>query len=156
MAQVFVGIGSNIEPEKHLRLAVQALRQRYGRLGCSAVYASAPVGFDGPEFLNMVVGLQTAEQPPEVAAALKALEQRHASLPRALDLDFLLYDDLIIDTAELQLPRDDIERFAFVLRPLAELAPGQRHPVNGRSFAELWAAFPVETQPLRAVEVAAW
>lgn len=156
MAQVFVGIGSNSEPEWHVAQGVQALAQRYGQLRCSSVYASAPIGCDGPEFLNLVVALQTEEPVEGVAARLKALEQQYSRTPRALDLDLLLYDDLILDTPQLRLPRSDIQNYAFVLRPLAELAPAMRHPVSGRCLAELWADFPAAAQPLRQVEVALW
>src|SRR5690625_180141 len=154
MAQVFVGIGSNIEPERYLRLGVQGLAQRYGELSCSAVYASAPVGIEGPEFLNMVVGLETAAPAAEVAHARRTVERQHSLPPRALDLDFLLYDDLISQMPCL--PRADIERYAFVLRPLAEHAPTLRHPIRKVTYADLWAAFPATEQPLREVELALW
>lgn len=158
MARVFVGIGSNSEPERHLRLAVQALRQRFGALRCSTIYASAPVGFEGPDFLNLVVGFDAADPPRALVATLKALEQElsQTRTPRGLDLDLLLYDDLVLDEDGLRLPRADIERYAFVLRPLAELAPEQRHPVTRQRFADMWAAFPAHGQPLRPVEVQLW
>jgi 2-amino-4-hydroxy-6-hydroxymethyldihydropteridine diphosphokinase len=152
MPQVFLGIGSNIDPERHLRAAVRALATRFGSLRLSPVYASAAVGFEGAEFLNMVVALEAAEPPQGLAAILKQIEREQGG-SRPLDIDFLLYGDLVLETPTLTLPRDDIRRYAFVLRPLAELAPGERHPLTGERYADLWAAFPAHTQPLRQVEI---
>lgn len=158
MTKVFIGIGSNSEPARQLRLAVQALADRYGKLSISTVYVSAPVGIDGPDFLNLVVGVDTADPPLLVAQTLKEIECRQNRLAgsghsRAIDLDFLLYGSRVIDTPELTLPREDIRQHAFVLRPLAELAPTLRHPVTGQCLAAMWAAFPAQSQPLRIVEL---
>lgn len=162
MPEVFVGVGSNSEPERELRLAVGAVAERFGALRLSTVYASAPVGFAGPDFLNLVLGFETDEPPQAVAAALSEIERRQNSLSlprgsephaRAIDLDLLLYADRVIDTPELTLPREDVQRYAFVLRPLAELAPALRHPVTGRRLVDMWAEFPAHAQPLRNVEL---
>jgi len=153
MPQVFLGIGSNIDPERHLRAAVAALATRFGSLRLSPVYASAAVGFEGAEFLNMVVGLETTEPPQSLATILKEIEREQGGESRPLDIDFLLYGDLILETPTLTLPRDDVHRYAFVLRPLAELAPAERHPLTGERYADMWAAFPAHTQPLRQVEI---
>jgi 2-amino-4-hydroxy-6-hydroxymethyldihydropteridine diphosphokinase len=160
MPEVFVGVGSNSEPERQLRLAVQAVAARFGALRLSAVYASAPVGFAGPDFLNLVLGFGTDESPQAVAAALEEIERGQNGQPgsggshgRAIDLDFLLYEDRVIDTPELTLPREDVRRYAFVLRPLAELAPALRHPLTGMRLADMWAEFPAHAQPLRNVEL---
>jgi 2-amino-4-hydroxy-6-hydroxymethyldihydropteridine diphosphokinase len=161
MPWAYVGIGSNIDPLRHVRAGVRALVERFGALRISPVFASAPVGFEGPEFLNLVVGFETAEPPDAVAAALDEIERRHGRTadslrftPRALDLDLLLYDDLVLSSPSLTVPREDISRYAFVLRPLAELVPDGRHPVSGERFIDMWQAFPVHTQPLRRVEMA--
>lgn len=153
MPQVFLGIGSNIDPERHLRAAVGALATRFGSLRLSPVYASAAVGFEGAEFLNMVVGLETTEPPQSLATILKEIEREQGGESRPLDIDFLLYGDLILETPTLTLPRDDVHRYAFVLRPLAELAPAERHPLTGERYADMWAAFPAHTQPLQQVEI---
>ena len=68
--------------------------------------------------------------------------------PRSLDIDLLLYDDQVIDSPPLRIPRSDILEYAFVLRPLAELAPGIKHPVTGRTLADHWADFDQASQPL--------
>lgn len=149
MARVYVGVGSNIERAHYIRAGITALRERYGAVQCSQVYESKAVGFDGDDFYNLVVGLDTDQRVHEVAATLRDIERQHARDRRAprysartLDLDLLLYDELVLDEPGLQLPRDEITRYAFVLGPLAEIAGERRHPRDGRRYAELWAAFP--------------
>ena len=156
MARVYLSLGSNLEPQRHLPDALAELRQRFGELDVSPAYRSAPVGFDGAEFVNLAVGLDTALAPVELNDWLHALEDHHGrrrDVPRyadrTLDIDIVLYDALVLDgPGHLQIPRDELQH-AFVLRPLADIAPGVRHPLSGRSMAELWAAFPAEREPLR-------
>lgn len=160
MHQVYISIGSNIEPLKHVRNGVQALREAYGELRISPVYESAAVGFVGENFYNLVVGLQTQESVLQVNQTLAQIEadnlrQRHSEKfsSRTLDLDLLLYDDLILQQGKLKLPREEILRYAFVLRPLADLIPQQKHPVTQQTYATLWQAFEVGEQVLWQVEV---
>ena len=130
MATVYVGLGSNIDAEANLHLGIRELRNRYGELQLSAVYRSEAVGFDGPDFLNLVVGCSTDSGPGDVQEQIEAIhrmagrersQEKFASRP--LDIDLLLYDDLVIDQPPLRLPRSDVLEYSFVLRPLAELAP---------------------------------
>lgn len=160
MARVYIGVGSNIDPDTHVRAAVAALRERFGRLEVSPVYESEAVGFDGPNFYNLAVGFDTELSVEEVAAAMQAIEDaqgRDRTAPRfsarTIDLDVLLYDDLVRDQPHLHLPRPEITENAFVLRPLAEIAPTRRHPTLGRSLAELWSDFDQASQPLRPVRL---
>lgn len=160
MATVYLGLGSNIDAGKNLRLAVDALRRRYGELTVSPVYRSAAVGFEGPDFLNLVVALQTDAAPSEL---LDEIERIHAMAgrrrgpdrynSRPLDIDLLLFGDLVESAPPLRLPRPDILEYGFVLRPLADIAPDLVHPLTGRLIAEHWREFDVDSHPLTPVDV---
>jgi len=160
MPRVYISIGSNIEAVKHVRLAVAELRRHYGEVMLSSVYESEAVGFAGDNFLNMVAGVDTDESVQAVSAVLHEIEDRHGRLrdgprfsARTLDLDLLLYDDLVVNENGLQIPRDEITKNAFVLWPLAELDPQCRHPLNGLSMAELWENYDKSSQALWPVEL---
>jgi 2-amino-4-hydroxy-6-hydroxymethyldihydropteridine diphosphokinase len=158
MPRVYVSLGSNIEPAENRRSAVSKLRLRYGRLMLSTVYESAPVGFEGENFYNLVVGFDTEERPADMAAYLRSLEIQHGRVrsrnpfsSRPLDLDILLYGNTVVEQTGLTIPRAEITEYAFVLRPLAEIAPHERHPVTGETFAELWERLAQDTQTLTQV-----
>lgn len=157
MTMVFVGVGSNVESEQHVRAAVRLLRQRFGALQVSPVYRNPAVGFKGDDFLNLAVAFETGADVTQVHAALDAIEVQCGRTrggprfaPRMLDLDLLLYGALVAGPP-LRLPRPEILKYAYVLKPLADLAPGHRHPGTGRSFAEHWREFAGKDQPLVAV-----
>ena len=158
MAKVYLGLGSNIDPEDNLRLGIQELGKRFGDLQLSAVYRGAAVGFEGDDFLNLVVGLDTDVSPTVINEEIEVIhelagrrrgEEKLAS--RTLDIDLLLYDDLVVDEPPLRLPRSDILEYSFVLRPLAELVPQLTHPCTGRTLAQHWAEFDQDSQPLTPV-----
>ena len=158
MPRIFVSIGSNIEREKNLRGAVRALRDAYGTLALSRVYESAPQGFTGDNFYNLVAAFDTGESIEAVKARLAAIETAHGRVrgdrrlaSRTLDLDLLLYDNAVIHRAGLDLPRAEIQEYAFVLAPLAEIAPDLRHPETGESYKAMWENFS-DAPPLRVVE----
>jgi 2-amino-4-hydroxy-6-hydroxymethyldihydropteridine diphosphokinase len=160
MPRVWLSLGSNLERERNLRAAVAALRRAYGPLILSPVYESQAVGFDGDPFLNLVVGLDTEQPPERLVKELHAIEDAHGRVrgqarfgPRTLDIDLLLYGDLVRTDGGIRVPRDEITRYAFILRPLSEVAGAQRHPVAGKTFRELWYAFDAAGQPLRPVEL---
>lgn len=160
MARIYISIGSNIEAERHLRLAIGELRKYYGELQLSSVYESEAVGFDGDNFLNMVVGLDTDEEVHTVLQTLREIEDRHGRVrkgprfsARTLDLDLLLYDDLVVKEDALDLPRGEIIQNAFVLWPLAEIAPEIMHPVEQQSMAALWQGFDKESQKLWPITI---
>ena len=144
MARAYLSLGSNLEPEHHLRAAIAELHARFGTLIVSPVYRSRAVGFEGPDFLNLAVGLDTDLDPVALDAWLQALEDRHGrrrDVPRfssrTLDADIVLFDDRIVDgPGHLRIPRPDLAE-AFVLKPLCDIAPDVRHPENGQTLAEL-------------------
>ncbi|HEX9626278.1 MAG TPA: 2-amino-4-hydroxy-6-hydroxymethyldihydropteridine diphosphokinase [Acidiferrobacterales bacterium] len=156
MARCYVSIGSNIDKARHVRAAVRALAARYGPLAVSRVYESAPVGFDGESFYNLVVGFDTDDGADAVAGELACIETANGRRrdgerygPRTLDLDLLLYGDIVRCDARSPLPHPDILAYPFVLRPLAEIAPGERHPVSGLTYAALARASAVDDSGLR-------
>ena len=159
MARIYISIGSNIEAEKNIRGAVHVLCEQFGNLLISTVYESEAVGFEGDKFLNLVVAADTEDDVYEVSKALRQIEDqfgRERSGPkfssRTLDLDLLLYDDLVINENGIQIPREEITINAFVLWPLAELAPEQCHPESGISYASLWSDYDKSRQQLVPIE----
>jgi 2-amino-4-hydroxy-6-hydroxymethyldihydropteridine diphosphokinase len=160
MPAVFVGVGSNIEPERNLRRALGELQRLFPGLRCSPAYRNPPFGFEGADFINLVVTFETDESLEAVVGKLRATEElcgrpRHAPKwsPRAMDLDILLYGDRVLETAELRLPRADLVRKAYMLCPAADLAPNLRHPTLGQTLAELWRAFDKSGLRMQPVEL---
>ena len=160
MAKVYLGLGSNIDPERNLRLAIRELTALYGALEMSPVYQSAAVGFEGDDFLNLVVGLSSDDAPGEIHDAIERIHDIAGRArgsdkfgARSLDIDLLLYDDEIIEHARFTIPRKDILEYSFVLRPLAEIAPGLVHPVTGRTISEHWHEAKPAALPLELVNV---
>ncbi|HEX7026218.1 MAG TPA: 2-amino-4-hydroxy-6-hydroxymethyldihydropteridine diphosphokinase [Gammaproteobacteria bacterium] len=148
---IYIGIGSNVNPGANLRSGLAMLENEFGVVRGSAVYRNPAVGFDGEDFYNLAVQARTALPPLAVNRCLgliEALHGRDRSAPkfaaRTLDLDLLLYGDLVAEGDGLKLPRADITRYAFVLKPLAELAPGLVHPKEGRTLQQLWDSFQSE------------
>lgn len=161
MPRVYVSIGSNTDRERNLRDAVGALRRRFGVLVLSPVYESEAVGFAGGRFYNLVAAFDTNEPIEKMRGALLEIEgaqgrRRGAARfgPRTLDLDILLYGDLVRHDGAFDIPRCDILAHAFVLRPLADLAPDLRHPEIKRSFGELWREFDAARAELAPVVLA--
>lgn len=159
MARIYISLGSNIDRDQNTRAGIEALRQRFGELELSSVYESEAVGFEGDAFYNMVIACEVDEDVNSVNRALAEIEDAHGrdrSGPRfssrTLDLDLLLYDDLVVDNNGLKLPREEILKNAFVLWPLAEIAPQRVHPVAGRSYAELWADFDKSRETLAPID----
>jgi 2-amino-4-hydroxy-6-hydroxymethyldihydropteridine diphosphokinase len=153
MAAVFIGIGSSINRSENIRLGIGALKTEFGELQLSPLYESEAIGFSGINFYNLVVKLHTEQNITELIKKLKSIEKQHGRpentskfTPRTLDLDLLLYDQQI--DPDIDLPRGEILKNAFVLKPLSELAPTLRHPILGETYQALWANYPQQKQKL--------
>lgn len=143
-----------------LRIAIRALRERYGDLNISPVYKSAALGFSGDDFLNFVVGLKTGVSPTELCAEIELIHNLAGRVrgsnkwaARPLDIDLLLYNDLVLDERPVRVPRRDVLEYSFVLRPLAELIPDRVHPISGKTMAAHWQEFDASSHPLEEVSV---
>jgi len=153
-----LSLGSNVDPERHIAIALAALRARFGDVLVSKVYRTRAVGFDGGDFLNAAAVVDTDLEPEALDAWLHALEDAHGrdrSAPRygdrTLDIDLVLYDERIVEgPGHLRVPRDEL-RHAFVLRPLAEIAPDMVEPRSRCTLAELWAESPERDVAMEAV-----
>lgn len=164
MARAYIGLGANLgDREQTLRAAVRALGEAGEVVAVSSLYETAPVGYlDQPPFLNAVVGLDTEETPRQLLDTLLRIEQEHGRVrtfrnaPRTLDMDILLYDDLVVTEPDLVLPHPRLHERAFVLVPLAELAPGARHPRLGRPVRELLRDLGDVAGAVRPVEGPEW
>ncbi len=160
MAQVVVSIGSNIERQRHVTACLDALHAAFSNLRLSRVFESEPVGFeDGRDFYNLVAAFDSRASVGELQAWCKRLEfangRRENSpkfSPRTLDVDLLTVGELTGHIDGVDLPREEIVHHAFVLKPLAELLPDARHPLNRERYADLWAAFSAAEQRLWPVD----
>jgi 2-amino-4-hydroxy-6-hydroxymethyldihydropteridine diphosphokinase len=155
--KAYLSLGSNIAPEHHLREAVRALRARFGDVRVSSVYRVPAVGFAGPDFLNAAAVVDSDLDAFALAEWLRSLERdqgrvrSHAKFSdRTLDVDLVYFGDLVLDTPQLRLPRPEL-RHAFVLRPLAEIAPNFVDPVRGDTLNALWRRHPEHDAPLEVV-----
>lgn len=146
--RVYVAAGSNLEPEKHLERAAAEIVRSWPDAHFSQAYRNVAVGFDGPDFINLVTGFTTAQPLDAVIARLRAIETqcgrpRYAPkwASRTMDLDVLLFGDRVEKTTEYTLPRPDLLKRPYMLGPLAEIAPQVLHPTEGRTIGELWKHF---------------
>lgn len=159
MARVFLGIGSNIERERYMVSGLDALHRLFGDFEHSSVYDSDAIGFKGEPFLNMVVAIKTPLSVAELAAQLRQIEIEHGRVENAtrfsarqLDIDVLTYDDLVGIFDSVVLPRGEILENAFVLQPLAELAPLAFHPERQVPYGQLWKEYAKDKQRLCIVD----
>lgn len=159
MPQVFVSIGSNIDREKNIRAAVRELALHYGALRLSPVYECKAYGFDGENFYNLVAGFDTGESVDQIKSLLTQIEDRCGRVraenrfsSRTLDLDLLLYGETVQHDERIHLPHPDIERYAFVLGPLADIAPTQRHPQTGLTYEQMWKQFSAGKQEIWKID----
>ena len=156
MPEVYVAAGSNVEPQRYMSQAVAELERAFPGVRFSSWYRNRAVGFDGEDFINLVAGFATTLA---AAGGARAAARDRGTLcgrprdaprwaPRSMDLDVLLYGDLVCEEPGLKLPRPDLVKRAYMLGPLAELAPAVVHPTAGLSVGELWRRFDRQAHPL--------
>jgi 2-amino-4-hydroxy-6-hydroxymethyldihydropteridine diphosphokinase len=159
MTQLVLSLGSNIERGKHIRFALIELEKLFGKLEISPVYETRAVGFDGPDFFNLVVLINT---PFEIETLIKGIQKVEADAGRVrgakifqsrnLDIDILLFGDADLSHQGRNIPRREIEHAAHVLKPLSDILPNMRHPVSGRRFDALWQEFDDSEQRLKSID----
>jgi len=145
VVKIYLGLGSNIDPEKNIAEGLRSLEILFSKLEVSPIYLAPPFGFIGDDFHNLVVCAYTDLSISDIVEVLREIEFEHGRpeqavkfSSRSLDIDLLLYGDYIGSVAGYKIPRADIDKFDFVLRPLQDIAANEVHPVSGKSFAELW------------------
>ncbi|WP_423908321.1 2-amino-4-hydroxy-6-hydroxymethyldihydropteridine diphosphokinase [Candidatus Spongiihabitans sp.] len=148
MTHVVLGLGSNINREKNIRFAVKQIGDRYGEIEISPIYETAAIGFDGPAFFNLVLGFKTSSSLLDIRDKLRNIETaagrirgRQSFDNRHLDIDVELFGDKNLRPDGLNIPSDEIEKYAYVLKPLSDLYPTLAHPVSGVKFEQMWLDF---------------
>ena len=156
MTAVYVAAGSNVDAVRHLQLALRELARLYPGLKVSPAYRNKAVGFDGDDFVNLVVGFETSLPPARVREQLQGVEAtcgRAADAPkwapRTMDLDILLFGDLVSNEPGLVVPRPDLTRRPYMLKPMADIGPDAVHPLSGRTMRELWENFDSEGHEMK-------
>jgi len=160
MTRIYLGLGSNINPGKHIPEGLESLKTLFSDLQVSPTYLSSAFGFDGDDFHNLVVIAETDMAAEKVIEQLRELEFQHGRpqnaekySSRTLDIDLLMYGDFIGEVCGYHIPRQDIYKFDFVLCPLADLVPAETAPGGSKAFAELWQAM-ADASELQEVLVA--
>lgn len=143
MQTVFVSIGTNINAEANMLLVKESLNSLFDVI-YSSIYKTPAEGFEGEDFLNSVCKFDTDKNPQELRTLLKNIEKdmgrtftQKGMSNRVIDLDLILYGDLQVNRNGLELPSSDIEKYKFVLEPLAEIAPDYIHPILKKSYKDL-------------------
>jgi 2-amino-4-hydroxy-6-hydroxymethyldihydropteridine diphosphokinase len=162
MTRVYAGLGSNVDKEKNIPAGLNTLASHFSPLAISRVYESEPFGFHGDNFYNLVVGFETDLPALEVIRLFKSIESslgRTQSgqdttskiISHTLDIDLLLFGDMVRHNDQIDVPREDIIQYPFVLCPLADLAGDLEHPETGLSIADMWASFDKGRHQLKPV-----
>jgi 2-amino-4-hydroxy-6-hydroxymethyldihydropteridine diphosphokinase len=156
MSIAWLGLGSNMSAETHIRAGIRELKRDFENVSLSPVYSSTAVGFDGDDFINLVARVETEMHPLELRQYLRDLEDRYGRKrdvakfsDRSLDIDILLYDDLVLLSPVLEIPRAEILKFSHVLKPLVDLDPDLVHPTKLQTMAEIWKLSGLDESSLR-------
>lgn len=144
----YISIGSNIDKEIHVATSIMDLILNFGPVTASSIYETVAVGFEGDDFYNLIVEFNSDLDAKATAKILRKIELNHGRTrddrkyaARTLDLDLILFGDQIIRDGRLQIPRDEIEKYAFVLEPLAEINPDGLHPELKKTYRQMWQKF---------------
>lgn len=160
MALAYLGLGSNLDAENNMRLALREIRERFVLLDVSPVYRSKALGFEGADFLNAAAIIETELSPKELCSELERIHELagrrrrpNKFIARTLDIDLLLYDRIVAEEEGIRLPRSDVLQYSFVLKPLADIAPDYIHPVSGKTIRDHWREFDAASHPLTKVDI---
>ncbi len=157
--RVYLSLGSNIDREKNILACLDALAEHFGELIISPVYESESVGFAGDSFYNLVVGIDSALSVGELAVIMHDIETANKRSragpkfgPRTLDIDILTCGELTGLVDGVALPRDEVTENAFVLLPLVDIAPDEKHPVSGKAYGDIATNFKGSEQKLWRID----
>ena len=158
--KIFVGIGSNIDREKNIKSCIEILKDLYDNILISPVYETEAMGFNGPNFYNLVLSFETEENVYDLKNGLNQIENNHGRhfnetkfSSRTLDIDILYYDDLVLSDDKIQIPRKEICEYDFVLKPLVDLVPDFIHPANNMSHKDMMNNIKIKTQIISTVNM---
>ena len=158
--RIFVGIGSNIDREKNIKSCMTILKGIYGDMMISPVYESESMGFDGPNFYNLVSCFETDQSVYDLKNTLNEIENDHGRhfnetkfSSRTLDIDILYYDDLVLSDDKIQIPRKEICEYDFVLKPLVDLVPDFIHPSHNISHKDMINNIKIKTQIISTINM---
>jgi len=158
--RIFVGIGSNIDREKNIKSCISILKGVYGDMTISPVYETESMGFDGPNFYNLVSCFETDQSVYELKNTLNEIENDHGRhfnetkfSSRTLDIDILYYDDLVLSDDKIQIPRKEICEYDFVLKPLVDLVPDFIHPTHNISHTDMMNNIKIKKQIISTINM---
>ncbi len=148
MIRTVLSLGSNINREKNIRFAVKQINNLYGDIEISPVYETASIGFTGAAFFNLVISFKTStplidirDQLRDIEATAGRIRAKKSFDNRLLDIDIILFGNKSLRADDFNIPRDEIEKYAYVLKPLSDLYPTLTHPISGVSFKQMWLDF---------------
>jgi len=158
--KVYIGIGSNLEKEKNIRSCIALLHKNYQNIVISPVYETESMGFDGPNFYNMVSSFDTEQDIYALKEQLKKIENKHGRnfnetkfSSRTLDIDILYYDDLVLSNDKIDIPRKEIIKYDFVLKPLIDIAADFIHPSLNISHIEIMTKHSIKKQIISKIDL---
>jgi len=141
MHQILLGVGSNHNAESNIRAGLEQLSHFCRNIKHSPCYRSSAIDPSQPDYLNLVTKAETEYNPQRLIEALKSIEAKQGRMSGrycALDIDLLCFDQEVVSSEQIILPHKDLETYAHVLLPAADLCPNQQHPTLGYTFIELW------------------